>query len=120
ARVPVGHARCLGVRRTRGAVEGGHERFQVRVKARGESDKPVRQLARGNLSCRVTQVDLKYSSHIEHRQQVTGGSDEALPGSRGMSHRPDVQVSDVAHVDDAEEQTWASWHSVQQASDQLD
>lgn len=63
---------------------------------------------------------LQYLGEVEHRHEIAGNGEEAFALGGGMRHGADVQVGDVAHIDDAEIEPRAAGHgAVHQALHQV-
>ena len=88
---------------------------------RGDAHQPVGQLPGRHSLGRRAHAALQHLGDVEDRQEIAGDGEEAFALGGGMSHGADVQVGDVAHIDDAEIEPRAAGHgAVHQALHQED
>ena len=81
---------------------------------------PVRQLTGRHLLRGIAQTRLSTFAMSSIDMHSPGDRDEALSSRRRARHRAQVQVGDVAHVDDAEVELRAAGHAVHQPLHQVE
>ena len=85
-----------------------HVRARLGDEQGGQAHHPVGRLPRRHAPADRAQAFLQHRRDVAHRHEVARDREEALAGGGGMHHRAQVQVGDVAHIDDAERQPAAT------------
>src|SRR5262245_17011364 len=101
------------------APQTWYQRPQPRVKTREKSNYEVRNIARGDLLCDRAKRRTQDTGDVAHPQKLPD-SDEALPTCLRRSHRADMYIRQVAHIDHFQPDTGRTGYpSLQEACDDL-
>ena len=103
-------------------AELGQDLLDRRIRERGERTSQFGNCRVGTRLGRRSHAGSSSTLAIStQRHEIAGDSEEALALRGGMSHGTDVQIGDVAHVDDTETEPRAAGHgAVHQALHQQD
>src|SRR5690606_15786622 len=102
-------------------AEAAGDFAQGRVEGGGEPHHPIGQFARGYSASDGAEGASEYLRHLGHGKDAVGDGEEPLTVCGGVGHGAQVEVGDVAHVDDAEGDSWeAGGGAAEQAQDEVE
>jgi hypothetical protein len=90
---------------------------QLRIDDRAQSDDKIRKLPGWDFAGRGSQAISKNLANAHNRQRLIGDGKKTLAACRWVRHRPNVQVSDISHVHQAEIEPRTAGHTFQQSLD---